>query len=296
MFASLLFCFNLNVLTTIVFASMSQDFCGRVFNTWVGHALVGHSMSSVLVGDELECQLKCIHTQPCKSFNVHFSSNQANKHVCELNNQTREMKPSDFKARKGSNYYGPVQVSCVDVSRECTGKQNINESNQNSCKNGGTWIVKDGKHQCHCPRNFTGSSCEIHTNECNHSLCENGGTCKLKDGKHNCHCPRNFTGSSCEIHAQEIGCFTDKFYDRALLFLESYRGRIPWNNLWKVVRDCSKAAKKLKYYYFAIQGYGDCWAGLANQTYDKHGHSDNCHSRPGLGGQLTNFVYKFTDV
>ena len=76
-----------------------------------GHALVGHNMSSVLVGDEFECQLKCIHTQPCKSFNVHFSSNQANKHVCELNNQTREMKPSDFKARKGSNYYGPVQVS-----------------------------------------------------------------------------------------------------------------------------------------------------------------------------------------
>ncbi|KAK2562086.1 hypothetical protein P5673_014831 [Acropora cervicornis] len=54
------------------------------------HALVGHNMSSVLVGDEFECQLKCVHTQPCKSFNVHFSSNQANKHVCELNNQTRE--------------------------------------------------------------------------------------------------------------------------------------------------------------------------------------------------------------
>ena len=76
-----------------------------------GHALVGHSMSSVLVGDEFECQLKCVHTQPCKSFNVHFSSSQANKWVCELNSQTREMKPSDFKARKGSNYYGPVQVS-----------------------------------------------------------------------------------------------------------------------------------------------------------------------------------------
>ena len=76
-----------------------------------GHALVGHNMSSVLVGDEFECQLKCIQTQPCKSFNVHFSSSQANKHVCELSNQTREMKPSDFKTRKGSNYYGPVQVS-----------------------------------------------------------------------------------------------------------------------------------------------------------------------------------------
>ena len=36
MFASLLFCFYLNVLTTIVFASMSQDFCGKVFNTHIG--------------------------------------------------------------------------------------------------------------------------------------------------------------------------------------------------------------------------------------------------------------------
>ena len=76
-----------------------------------GHALVGHNMSSVLVDNQFECQLKCVHTQPCKSYNVHFSSNQANKHVCELNNQTREVKSSDFKARKGSNYYGPVQVS-----------------------------------------------------------------------------------------------------------------------------------------------------------------------------------------
>ncbi|XP_067022640.1 contactin-associated protein-like 2 isoform X2 [Acropora muricata] len=123
MFASMLFCSYWVILTRIVFASMRQDFCGRVFKTRVGHALVGHNMSSVLVGDEFECQLKCIHTHPCKSFNVHFSSNQANKHVCELNNQTREMKPSDFKARKGSNYYGPVQVSCVDISHEYKAKQ-----------------------------------------------------------------------------------------------------------------------------------------------------------------------------
>ena len=36
MLASLLFCSYLNALNTIVFASMSQDFCGRVFNTRVG--------------------------------------------------------------------------------------------------------------------------------------------------------------------------------------------------------------------------------------------------------------------
>ncbi|XP_074623859.1 contactin-associated protein 1-like [Acropora palmata] len=123
MFAAVLFCFYLDILTRIVFASVSQDFCGRVFETRVGHALVGHNMSSVLVGDEFKCQLKCLQTQPCKSFNVHFASGQANKHVCELNSQTREMKPSDFKARKGSNYYGPVQVSCVDISHEYKAKQ-----------------------------------------------------------------------------------------------------------------------------------------------------------------------------
>ena len=76
-----------------------------------GRALVGHNMSSVLVGDELECQLKCIQTQFCKSFNVYFASSQANKRVCDLNNETREGKPSDFKARKGSSYYGSVKVS-----------------------------------------------------------------------------------------------------------------------------------------------------------------------------------------
>ncbi|XP_029200241.2 contactin-associated protein-like 2 [Acropora millepora] len=123
MFASMLFCLYLDILTRNVFASMSQDFCGRVFETQVGRALVGHNMSSVLVGDEFECQLKCIQTQFCKSFNVHFASSQANKRVCDLNNETREGKPSDFKVRKGSSYYGSVKVSCVDVSHENKGKQ-----------------------------------------------------------------------------------------------------------------------------------------------------------------------------
>ena len=72
-------------------------------------------MSSVLVGDEFECQLKCIQNQFCKSFNVHFASSQANKRVCDLNNETREGKPSDFKARKGSSYYGSVKVSRQNI-------------------------------------------------------------------------------------------------------------------------------------------------------------------------------------
>ena len=33
------------------------------------------------------------------------------KKLCELNNKARQMKPGDFKRKKGSTYYGSVQVS-----------------------------------------------------------------------------------------------------------------------------------------------------------------------------------------
>ena len=46
----------------------------------------------------------------CKSFNVHRNGNNVKK-LCELNNKTRQMKPGDFKRKKGSTYYGSVQVS-----------------------------------------------------------------------------------------------------------------------------------------------------------------------------------------
>ena len=75
------------------------------------HVLVGHNTSSILVGAEFECQVKCIATKTCQSFNVHHATGKADKRVCELNNITRQMKQSDFKAMKGSNYYGSIKVS-----------------------------------------------------------------------------------------------------------------------------------------------------------------------------------------
>ena len=75
------------------------------------HALVGHVMRTAVVVDEFECQLKCIGNNSCKSFNVHHHGNSAKRLKCELNNKTREMKPGDFQLRKGSTYYGSVQVS-----------------------------------------------------------------------------------------------------------------------------------------------------------------------------------------
>ena len=70
-------------------------------------------MDTVTVLDEFECQLKCIENKSCKSVNVHPDSNNAQRRICELNNKTREMKPGDFKWKKGSTYYGSVQVSRI---------------------------------------------------------------------------------------------------------------------------------------------------------------------------------------
>lgn len=75
------------------------------------HALIGHDLGKTVAADEFECQVKCIGNNNCKSFNVYSAgSNEANTN-CELNNNTRETKPGDFKWKKGSTYYGPVEVS-----------------------------------------------------------------------------------------------------------------------------------------------------------------------------------------
>ena len=82
------------------------------FIIFLGHVLVGHVMGNAVVADEFECHLKCLGNNSCKSFNVlHKDYNNAKLGICELNNETRETKPGDFKRRKGSTYYGSVQVS-----------------------------------------------------------------------------------------------------------------------------------------------------------------------------------------
>ena len=75
------------------------------------HVLLGHAMDTVTVVDEFECQLKCMENNSCASVNVHPVVNNAQRRICELNNKTRRMKSGDFKWRKGSTYYGSIQVS-----------------------------------------------------------------------------------------------------------------------------------------------------------------------------------------
>ena len=68
-------------------------------------------MKTVNVTDEFECQQECLRNHSCKSFNVHSDAGKNANRICELNDKTRQTKPGDFKKKKGSNYYGSVQVS-----------------------------------------------------------------------------------------------------------------------------------------------------------------------------------------
>ena len=71
-----------------------------------------HVINKADVADEFECQLKCMGNNSC---NTQREGNNAKK-LCELNNKARQMKPGDFKRKKGSTYYGSVQVSWKYVS------------------------------------------------------------------------------------------------------------------------------------------------------------------------------------
>ena len=82
-----------------------------LFFLLLDHALLGHAMDTVTVLDEFDCQLKCMENNSCKSVNVHPDGNDARRRICELNNKTRQIKPGDFKRKKGSTHYGSVQVS-----------------------------------------------------------------------------------------------------------------------------------------------------------------------------------------
>ncbi|XP_044166557.1 uncharacterized protein LOC122950611 [Acropora millepora] len=71
-------------------------------------------METVNVTDEFECHRKCIQNNTCKSLNIHPLETSAIQKTCEMNNQTRQLKPQHYK-KIGSSYHGSVEVSCVNI-------------------------------------------------------------------------------------------------------------------------------------------------------------------------------------
>ncbi|XP_068678275.1 contactin-associated protein 1-like isoform X2 [Montipora foliosa] len=120
-----------------------------------GHFLFGHVLYTAVVSDEFQCHLKCLGSSKCKSFNVHPAESGGSGRICQLNNETRETKPSDFKKKKGSHYYGPVKISCVDVSTHKSWHQkNVNECERktHSCDQHAKCTNELGAYMCSCDR------------------------------------------------------------------------------------------------------------------------------------------------
>ncbi|PFX25102.1 Perlucin-like protein [Stylophora pistillata] len=113
----------LPIFLEIAFSTSNKDFCGNIFETQVDGVLAGHTFSTTVVFHDFECQLQCLGSDNnfCKSFNVR-PGNKTKDRICELNNSTRQLKPSYFKRKKGSIYYGSIQISCIDISLQRSGK------------------------------------------------------------------------------------------------------------------------------------------------------------------------------
>ncbi|XP_044168624.1 uncharacterized protein LOC122952908 [Acropora millepora] len=99
----------------LLWTGEAAGFCTSLFQTQQDHTLLGQVIETVNVTDEFECHRKCIHNNTCKSFNVHPPRSNPIKKICEMNNQTRQMKPKHYKKKIGSSYHGSVEVSCVDI-------------------------------------------------------------------------------------------------------------------------------------------------------------------------------------
>ncbi|KAK2566532.1 hypothetical protein P5673_009155, partial [Acropora cervicornis] len=104
------------------------------------HALLGHVMETVNVTDEFECHRKCIQNNTCKSFNIHPLKTNAVQKTCEMNNQTRQLKPKHYKKKIGSSYHGSVEtflvyLFCLFVDHTLLGQviQTVNVTDEFQC-------------------------------------------------------------------------------------------------------------------------------------------------------------------
>ena len=102
-------CYKKWMPSTYIFQLRSSTF---IF-IFLDHALLGQVIETVNVTDEFECHRKCVTNSTCKSFNVHPPGSNPIKKTCEMNNQTRQMKPKHYKTKIGSSYHGPVEVSLI---------------------------------------------------------------------------------------------------------------------------------------------------------------------------------------
>lgn len=98
---------------------------------------------------------------------------------------------------------------------------------------------------------------------------------------------------------EKVGCYADRFLDRALS-IRYYHHTRPLehdgnkHHLKPYFDVCAREAAKKGFVYFGIQ-YLDCWGASKDDRYDRHGRSRNCEVGDddyGVGYGGANYVYK----
>lgn len=105
-------------------------------------------------------------------------------------------------------------------------------------------------------------------------------------------------GVSSDLNVPEyvgLGCFRDTRPRRLPVSLANFRDQIVWSDMSPIVKSCAKlaASDPRKFTFFAVQFYGECYAGTdaVTDTYYTLGQSTSCYQ--GTGGTAVNYVYHF---
>ncbi|XP_041848140.1 protein crumbs homolog 1-like [Melanotaenia boesemani] len=75
--------------------------------------------------------------------------------------------------------------------------------NSSPCVFGNCTNLPEG-YKCECELGYTGERCEAEVDMCENSSCSHGATCLKGFQSYTCLCPRNMTGSYCEVKIPEI--------------------------------------------------------------------------------------------
>ena len=68
------------------------------------------------------------------------------------------------------------------------------------------------------------------------------------------------------------------------------------NSFAAIIRACAIKVFEYGFWYFGVEYRHECWSGVnGGMTYHRHGRSDNCLSKFGVGDRWTIFVYRFVE-
>ncbi|XP_044185058.1 uncharacterized protein LOC122946948 isoform X2 [Acropora millepora] len=122
-----------------------------------GYALSSRDFYSC-VGSELECGLRCLRDERCRSYNCLMTNHHNNRQSCRLNWETRSSKPGNYEKNNNWAYYELLQVA----------------NPQFVCQIGDIWNSRDSL--CTCRPGYKGVKCE--TEKLGYFSSNPGDSCK----------------------------------------------------------------------------------------------------------------------